>query len=74
MSSDSARSDLRRNLMDTLALSVRLNVPTATLIKWRSTGEVTIPFIKIGRAVRYHPKDVEQWLEENTQHKPEVKG
>jgi len=73
--SDSERSDKKRNLMDTLALSVLLGIPKATLSKWRCTGEVVIPYIKIGNAVRYSPEDVNQWLKENTQHKSAgVKG
>jgi len=73
--SDSERSDKRRNLMDTLALSVYIGIPPSTISKWRCTGEVVIPFIKIGNAVRYDPKDIQQWLEENTKHKSSgVKG
>lgn len=34
-----------------------------TLIKWRSTGENNIPYVKIGRNVRYRTADLRQWVE-----------
>lgn len=69
MSVSTKHSDLKPNLMDTAMLSIFLNIPKATLAKWRCTGEVNIPFLKIGNAVRYNPDDVQQWLKENTEHK-----
>jgi len=56
--------------INTAALSIFLNIPEATLCKWRSTGEVNLPYIKIGNAVRYDLEDVNQWLKDNTHHKP----
>jgi hypothetical protein len=29
---------------------------------WRSTGRYSIPFIKVGRKVRYRRSDLEGWL------------
>ena len=58
-------------LVDQVGASQLLNIPASTLQKWRSTGEVELPFIKIGRAVRYNTKDLRQWLNENTQHQME---
>jgi Helix-turn-helix domain len=40
-------------------------VSTATLEKWRCTGEGP-PFIKVGRAVLYRESDLEQWLQDRT--------
>jgi len=69
MSASTKPSDLNPALMDTAMLSTFLNIPKATLSKWRSTGEVNIPFCKIGNAVRYDLGEVKQWLKDNTQHK-----
>jgi excisionase family DNA binding protein len=40
-----------------------LCTPKNTLIKWRSTGENEIPYIKIGRNVRYRVSDLKSWIE-----------
>lgn len=36
-------------LINTALAAVLLGIPAATLSKWRSTGEVDLPFVKIGR-------------------------
>jgi len=50
-------------LLDTNGASKILNIPAATLTKWRSTGENNIPYVKISRAVRYRPADLDAWIE-----------
>lgn len=40
-----------------------LNIPAATLIKWRSTGANNLPYVKIGHAVRYRRQDLDRWLD-----------
>jgi len=60
-------------LVDQNGASKLLNIPAATLQKYRSTGEVLIPFVKINRAVRYSTADLREWIAKNTQHKPEVR-
>ncbi|MGE4053099.1 MAG: helix-turn-helix domain-containing protein [Piscinibacter sp.] len=42
-----------------------LQVPTSTLAVWRSTGRVQLPYLKLGRHVRYRRDDVERWLREH---------
>ncbi len=54
-------------IIDTEQASVLICTPAATLIKWRSTGENNIPFIKIGRNVRYRTKDLREWVEAHVQ-------
>jgi excisionase family DNA binding protein len=44
----------------------RLNVSTVTLANWRTTGRYGLPFIRVGRRVRYRASDVEAWLERRT--------
>lgn len=42
--------------------AARLNVSRRTLQAWRVRGEGP-PFVKLGRAVRYSPADVDHWIE-----------
>jgi hypothetical protein len=46
--------------------AARLNLSARTMAKARSTGHPAIPFIKIGKTVRYDPVAVDQWLAKNT--------
>jgi excisionase family DNA binding protein len=47
-----------------------LNVAPITIRKW--TGERKIPFYKIGKAVRFSPTELEQWI--RAQHVAPVGG
>ncbi|MDO8845902.1 helix-turn-helix domain-containing protein [Methylicorpusculum sp.] len=53
-------------LTDTEGAAVLLSIPAATLTKWRSTGEVRIPFVKIGRQVKYRTSDLKRFVESST--------
>ena len=53
-------------LTDTEGASTLLAIPTATLIKWRSTGEVRIPYVRIGRQIKYRTKDLKAFIETST--------
>jgi hypothetical protein len=53
-------------LTDTEGASALLTIPEATLIKWRSTGEVRIPFVRIGRQIKYRTSDLKAFIEINT--------
>ena len=37
-----------------------------TLTTWRTNKRYNLPFIKVGRLVRYRPEDVEAFLESRT--------
>lgn len=50
-------------IINTDQAATLLCTPKNTLIKWRSTGENKIPYIKIGRNVRYRVSDLRAWLE-----------
>lgn len=43
-----------------------LNLSTSTLAVWRCTKRQDLPFIKLGRAVRYRQADLDKWLESQT--------
>lgn len=50
-------------LLDDNAAAAMLDVSPGTLSVWRSTGRYNLPFLKIGRKVRYRRADLEAWLE-----------
>lgn len=39
-----------------------LSLSTSTLAVWRCTKREDLPFIKLGRAVRYRLSDLDNWL------------
>ena len=43
-----------------------IRVSENTIVVWRCTGRYKIPFIKVGRLVRYRRSDLEAWLESRT--------
>ncbi|MBL8369621.1 MAG: helix-turn-helix domain-containing protein [Candidatus Accumulibacter sp.] len=55
-----------RDLLDEKATAKFLDTSPGTLTVWRSTGRYNLPFIKIGRNVRYRRADLIVWLEKRT--------
>jgi len=55
-----------RDLCDDKAAADLLDVSPGTLSVWRSTGRYNLPFIKVGRKVRYRRADLLAWLERRT--------
>ena len=43
-----------------------LAVEPQTLAAWASTGRYALPFVKVGRCVRYRLADLECFIEKNT--------
>jgi excisionase family DNA binding protein len=54
------------DLMNEVQAAAILDTRVGTLQVWRSTGRYKIPFIKIGRNVRYKRSDLEAWIESRT--------
>lgn len=54
------------DLLNEVQAAAILNTGVGTLQVWRSTGRYKIPFIKIGRNVRYKRADLEAWIESRT--------
>ena len=52
-----------RDLLDEKAAAQFLDTAPGTLSVWRSTGRYALPFVKIGRNVRYRRADLIAWLE-----------
>lgn len=55
-----------RELLDDKAAAAVLDVTPGTLSVWRSTGRYGLPFLKIGRKVRYRRSDLDAWLDRRT--------
>jgi len=55
-----------RELVDEKAAAEFLDTTPGTLSVWRSTGRYALPFVKVGRKVRYRVSDLEAWLEQRT--------
>jgi excisionase family DNA binding protein len=43
-----------------------LGVQPQTLAVWATTGRYQLPFVRIGRCVRYKVSDLDAWLERRT--------
>lgn len=54
------------DLLDERKAADFLDVSPGTLSVWRSTGRYSIPFIKVGRSVRYSRNALQAWLESRT--------
>lgn len=52
-----------RELLDEKQAAKYLTVSPGTLSVWRSTGRYNLPFVKVGRMVRYLRADLDAWLE-----------
>ena len=53
-------------LINTEKAAELLSIPAATLTKWRSTGQVKIPFVRIGRQIKYRTTDLKLFIELST--------
>ncbi len=66
--SDIVRLSSKLNdLLDQNQAAQLLHVTPGTLSVWRSTGRYSIPFVKVGRSVRYKLSDLNSWIESRTQ-------
>ena len=57
---------LETQLLTPNQVSRILGVKRHTLAVWRCTGRYNLPFVKSGRLVKYHLKDVESFIERQT--------
>ena len=51
------------DLLDEKQAASFLTLSPGTLSVWRSTGRYSLPFIKVGRLVRYRLSDLNAWLD-----------
>lgn len=57
-----AQTDEQRQLIDVPTLAQRLGV-TERFVR-RLTSEDRVPFLKIGKFVRFDPMDIDRWVDE----------
>ena len=55
-----------KELLDEKQAAAKLDVTPGTLSVWRSTGRYALPFVKVGRKVRYRVTDLDLWLIKRT--------
>ena len=56
-----------RQLLTPEQAARRLAIKPATLAVWRCTKRYPLRFIRVGRSVRYDSRDIEKFLERNTE-------
>jgi hypothetical protein len=54
------------HLLDEIDAAAALDASPGTLSVWRSTGRYNLPFVKVGRKVRYRAGDLRAFLAERT--------
>lgn len=52
-------------LLDTKMAGAYLGTPPKTLVTWRCTGRVKLPYVKIGGNVRYRLSDLDAFIAAN---------
>ena len=66
MHAPARQTDTNAELLTAKAAAKLLDVPPSTLANWRSMGRHKIPFLKIGRNVRYRRSDLLVWMDAHT--------
>lgn len=61
----SALNDIDRKsdqLLTPAGFASEYGIPEGTQAVWRCTGRYSLPYLKIGRLVRYRRSEIEAWL------------
>ncbi len=62
---DVCQNNIPSTILTTAEAADYLRVSRLTLRNWRSTRAVSLPYLKVGRAVRYRLADLQSFLEAN---------
>ncbi len=62
-----------KTLLTPQEVSEILGVSVETMSVWRSVNRYPLPFVKIGRLVRYKPDDIEAFIKSRTSNYREVR-
>lgn len=57
---------ISHELLDERGAATLLGLSPGTLSVWRCTGRYKLPFLKVGRRVRYRHSDLLAWLQART--------
>ena len=52
-------------LMTPRDAAVYIGVKINTLAVWRMTNRYGLPFVKLGKVIRYRKSDLDKWIDEN---------
>ena len=44
-----------------------LGLTVSTLNQWRSNGRYDLPFVRVGRRIKYRHRDVVSWIQKRTE-------
>lgn len=55
----------KSRLLNTIQAAYFLGLEPTTLVNWRCTRRYPLPFIRVGRAIRYRLSDLEEFVEQN---------
>ena len=53
-------------LLDERTAAAALDLKPQTLAVWRASGRYALPFVRVGRSVRYRAADLQKFLESRT--------
>lgn len=59
---------MKPELLDTSPAAEHIGVKPHTLEIWRCTGRYDLPFVRVGRKIKYRRSDLDAWLESRTVH------
>lgn len=65
MSTITKSGTLTIEMFDTATLASKLNVSESQLEKARCKGSLKVPFVRIGKSVRYPAQAVAEWVKSN---------
>lgn len=64
-----------REVMETAEAAEYLGIKPQTLASWRCTGRHSLPFVRLGRRIKYRKSDLDAYLAAHTVNAPaEAKG
>ena len=52
-----------KNLLTTSEAAKFLSIPARTLENWRCNQRYDLPYVKLGRIIRYRMADLENWVQ-----------
>ena len=61
-----ATATLSSDLLTAIEAAEFIGVQVQTLAVWRTSGRYDLPFIKVGRLIKYRRSDLEKWLADRT--------
>ena len=61
-----AAHNARPELYDTGPAADYLGIKPHTLEVWRASGRYALPFVRVGRRIKYRRSDLDRFLEQNT--------